>query len=155
MPSLEREAQRLLDWRQQMDQWLGSSFDKDQLVKELRDTAEVIRDHGLAGGINVAAVAKSLEDFRAAPIKAALNALSTLDDPRKRGAVLTVIGKRLDGTIALADQVRDRFDELLRTAAHELQVNTQAIGPDPVGDAVSTLVAEFDRAAKLLEALQQ
>jgi hypothetical protein len=69
--------------------------------------------------------------------------------------VLTVIGRRLDGTIALADQVRDRFDELLRTAAHELQVNTQAIGSDPVGDAVSTLVAEFDRAAKLLEALQQ
>jgi hypothetical protein len=155
MPSLEREAQRLLQWRQQMDQWLGSVFDKDQLVKELRDTAEAIRDHGLAGGINVAAVAKSLEEFRAAPIKAALNAVAALDDPRKRGPVLTVIGKRLDGTIALADQVRDRFDELLRTAAHELQVNTHAIGSDPVGDAVSTLVAEFDRAAKLLEALQQ
>jgi hypothetical protein len=154
MPTLDREAQRLSQWRQQMEEWLGGSFDKDAVVRELRDTAEMIRDQGLTGGMSVAALTRLIEDFRTSPVKGALNAIAALDGTRQRGALLSVLGKRLDGVIALVDHVREQFDELLRNAAHELRVNSQAIGSDPIGDAATSLVNEFERARQLIKDLQ-
>lgn len=152
--SVNREAQRLLEWRRGIIDWLGIGFDKDDVARELRETLELVKTEGLTGGVNAAAVSKLVEEFRAAAVVSTMDAVATLEGSPTRGILLTVIGQRVDPVVTLCSQLRDRYDELVRTAKHEQDVNIQAIGLDPVGEAARSLVTELERATSLVDGVQ-
>jgi hypothetical protein len=151
--AVEREQQRLVGWRQDLLEWLGSSFDKDEVVLELRQTLEAVRVSGLSGELELAGISSLIDAFQGAAIVAALGAIAKLEGSPHRGDVLAVIGQRWDSIIELCIQMRERVEELIRVADHEQKVNMRAIGKDPIGDAVTALVEQLERATKLVEGL--
>jgi hypothetical protein len=152
--SVDREAQALLEWRQQMQEWLGIDLDKSGAAKDLRQTLDLLKTEGLVGDINTSELSQMIDKFRDAAVKGATDAVGTLDGATNRGAILSVIGQRLDEVVALTTQLKQRFDHLLETAGHEQRAAVQTIGQDPVGVAAQSLVSELDRAKQLIEGLQ-
>jgi hypothetical protein len=80
--------------------------------------------------------------------------VAALNGATNRGAVLSVIGQRIDDVVVLTTQLKQRFDHLIETAAHEQRAAVQTIGQDPVGVAAQSLVSELERAKHLIEGLQ-
>jgi hypothetical protein len=152
--SVDREAQVLMDWRQQLQEWLGTDFDKSGAAKELRQTLDLLKTEGLVGDVNTSELSQMIDKFRDAAVKGATDAVATLDGATNRGAVLSVIGQRLDDVVLLTTQLRQRFDHLIETAGHEQRAAVQTIGQDPVGVAAQSLVSELERAKQLMEGLQ-
>jgi hypothetical protein len=152
--SVDREAQALMDWRRQMEEWLGTDFDKSGAAKELRQTLDLLKTEGLVGDVNTSELSQMIDKFRDAPVKGATDAVATLSGATNRGAALSVIGQRLDDVVVLTTQLKQRFDHLIDVAAHEQRAAVQTIGQDPVGVAAQSLISELERAKELIEGLQ-
>ena len=150
---VERERQRLIAWRRDSLEWFGEPVDKKEVAFELRKTLDAITLIGLSGELSLPEILKLIEDFSSSSVEDVLQAVENVEHSADRGTVLSVIGRYYEPIVDLCERLRKRFDELMRRADHELQVNLRAIGTDPVGAAVKELVNELDRATKLVEAL--
>ncbi len=150
------KAQRSLhQWRTQTLVWLGDGFDKDVLVRELKETVEEAKAAGLTRGIETKALLELVEEFRTAKLMAALEDAGRLVKGVPRGTLLTILGRAYGPIMRLCDDLRTRYDQFLSAVDAELAGEEMRIGEDPLGEAKATVHYAVSQLSNLLKELQE
>jgi hypothetical protein len=156
--SVEKARSRIVEWRLQTVEWFGdAAIDKDTLVREMKEVIESSKSAGLVRGIDGSAMkrlSQAVEAFRMAPVMSALHETEHLRPDAAPGVVLTVLGRLNENAVAACNEVRTRFEELLKAVADELVSQGQFIGADPLAEATSALEGEVSALVDVLKELQ-
>jgi len=150
-----KAERRLHEWRGQTLEWLGDGFDKEALVRELKDTVEAAKAAGLTRGIETKPLLQLVEDFRTARVMAALEDAAKLSDETSRGTVLAILGRGYEPIVRLCNDLRIRYDEFLSVVDAELTGEEMKFGEDPLGEAKGTVTSAVSQLATLLKELQE
>ena len=150
-----RTQRRLHEWRGQTLEWLGERFDKDVLVRELKDTVESAKAAGLTRGLETKRALQLVEEFRTAKVMAALEDAAKLADDAPRGTVLAILGRGYGPVVRLCNELRTRYDEFLSAVDAELAGEEMKFGEDPLGEAKATVASAVSQLATLLKELQE
>ncbi|MFL6450918.1 MAG: protein DpdH [Bryobacteraceae bacterium] len=155
-PVITAQQSELVKWHDEAIEWLGADFDKEELVKEMKDLITVAKAAGLSSGINSQELIRNLEDFRTAKIVTALDDVGKLVTDPGSSTILSVLGERHDRVVVIARRTRSAMDEFLRTVDTSLANEFTLYGEDPENTAIGALVAEvteFQFAIEMIEAL--
>jgi hypothetical protein len=68
--------------------------------------------------------------------------------------VLTVLGRGHEAVAQLSDRLGSRLEEFLTAVEGDLASEESRWGPDPLGDAVTSLHAELDQLATVLKEVE-
>ncbi|WP_437763393.1 protein DpdH [Sorangium sp. So ce281] len=151
--SIPKEQRNLAEWRQRTVGWLGADFDKDDLVRTMKETIEAARAAGLAKDVDTKGLLRQVESFRQAKVKAALDDAGRLDDVTPRGVVLAILSRGYGPTMRLCDGLRAEFETFERSAVADIADSEARYGTDPVAEAVSAVRSELETAEQLLRRL--
>jgi hypothetical protein len=155
-PVVTSQQSDLLAWRTEMVGWLGTEFDKAELLKELKHVIDMAKAAGVSSGINTSDLLRTLEEFRTANVKAALDDVARLAGDVDLSIVLSVLGARNDRIATLTRRVRTALDQFFSTANTGLAADLALYGETPERDAVQSLVSEvadFQSVIDIIEAL--
>ena len=155
-PVITTQQSELVKWHKETVEWLGANFDKDEVVKELKNLITMAKAAGLSSGINSQELIRTLEDFRTAKIVAALEDAGKLASGPDASTALSVLGERHDRVVAVARRTRSVVDQFFGTVETSLANEFTLYGEDPENTAISALVGEvteFKTVIEMIEAL--
>jgi hypothetical protein len=151
--AIPKAQQRLRDWHEEIEAWIGSDFEKDSLYRELKETIEGARDSGIAVGLDSKGLLHLLDDFRNAKVMPAFQDAAKLDSAAPRGLVLTILGRDHQSAVRVCQQLHTRLDTFLGAIEGELANEAIRYGEDPVKEAVNSLTAEAKTLDQILESV--
>jgi hypothetical protein len=149
--AIERYRQRLKEWSERVHKSLGAEFEKVEVVRELTDTMNVIKDAGMGAGLETGKCLKLIEEFRKTPIKEALAEIGSLTPEASRGAILSVLGSGYESLVPATDELLTKVEEVLSSLEGRITSETQAHGEHPLQEAISLLSGELTETSKLLK----
>jgi hypothetical protein len=126
-----------------MRQWWGDDPNKEELLRNLKEFAEVAKTSGLARADDSRPLVQALEAFRLASIKATFDQTGRLHDEAARGVTLTVLGSFNEDVLRIADDVRSASEQLMGVVESELRARRERLGDDPMAEARAALEAEL------------
>jgi hypothetical protein len=149
--AIPKAQQRLVNWRSEMIAWLGDGFDKETVVRELKETIEAARAAGVASGLDANGLLRQLEEFRTARVKTALDDAEKLEGDTSRGMTLTVLGRGHEPVARLSEEFRKRFIAFVKAVEDNLASEALHYGEDPVAEALALLKEELQKISIALE----
>jgi hypothetical protein len=149
--AIAKAKQRLHRWRQATIAWLGDPGEKERSVSDIKLAVQEAKEAGMTKNLDAKGLLQLLEEFRNAKVVVALDDAEKLDDDARRGIVLTVLGRGHEAVAQLSDRVGSRLEEFLTAVEGDLASDESRWGPDPLGDAVTSLHAELDELATVLK----
>jgi hypothetical protein len=149
--AVPKAQQRLRDWHEEIEAWIGSDFEKDILYRELKETIEGARDSGVARGLDSKGLLQLLEEFRNTKVVPAMQDAAKLDSSAPRGIVLTILGRDHQIAVRICQQLHTRLDAFLEAIEGELANEALMYGEDPIKEAVNSLTAEAIALDQVLE----
>ncbi|WP_437931106.1 protein DpdH [Sorangium sp. So ce291] len=153
MGAISKEQRALAEWRRRATEWLGPDFDKDELVRTMKETIEAARAAGLAKDVDTKRLLQRVEAFRQAKVKAALDDTGRLDDAASRGVVLAILSRGYGPTTRLCEVLRTEFEAFERSAIADIADGETRYGDDPVAEAACAVRSELETAEQLLRGL--
>lgn len=151
--AIPKAQQRLREWHGEIQTWIGSDFEKDNLYRELKETIEGARDSGVAKGLDSKGLLALLDEFRTARVAPALQDAAKLDTGAPRGLVLTILGRDHQSAVRICQQLHTRLDTFLGAIEGELANESLKYGEDPIKEAVNSLTAEAKALDQVLESV--
>jgi hypothetical protein len=141
-PVVTSQQSDLVAWRTEMVAWLGAEFDKAEVLKELKGIIDMAKAAGVSSGVNTQDLLRTLEEFRSANVKTALDDVARLSGDVNLSTVLSVLGSRHDRVATLTRRVRDALDQFFATVESGLAADLALYGEAPERDAVQSLISE-------------
>jgi hypothetical protein len=149
--AIPKAQQRLVNWRSEMIAWLGDGFDKETVVRELKETIEAARAAGVAGGLDANGLLRQLEEFRTARVKTALDDAEKLEGDTSRGMTLTVLGRGHEPVARFCEEFQKRIIAFVNAVEDNLASEALHYGEDPVAEALALLKEELQKISTVLE----
>jgi len=149
--AIAKAKQRLHRWRQATIAWLGDPGEKESSVSDMKLAVQEAKEAGMTKDLDARGLLQLLEEFRNAKVVAALDDAGKLEGDAARGTVLTVLGRGHEAVAQLSEKLGSRLEEFLAAVEGDLASQESRWGPDPLGDAVTSLNAELDELATVLK----
>jgi hypothetical protein len=145
------EQRRLFSWHKQTQAWLGNDADKEVFVQNLNDTVEAARVTGLMSNVSAKQLFASVEAFRTAKVKTALEDAAKLDDKAPRGLILSILGRGYEPVVKICENLRAQYEQFIGSVDGQLRSELSVYGADPMSEAMRALHTELDELTSLLE----
>ncbi len=140
--TIEKEADRLRDWRTEMIAWAGSNPDKEEMALAFKRLVEHAKNAGLAMGLEHTSLLRAVEDFRESSYKSTFDDISRISESPQRIVVLSVLGANHRPVMEVASGLRKRLDEFLAGVQNRLKAQSLQLSNDPKAEAVESLEHE-------------
>lgn len=150
--SVDTERDALVVWWQRCTDWMGVEFDKNEVLRLMKEAADAAHDAGLARLVNLRSFNTSVDEFRNAAVKAALDDVARLG-AMDRGAALALLGRGYAPAVQKTNELVAAYDSLEEAIIAEFASAQLTAGADPITEAVAALQAEMSDADRSLGAL--
>ena len=140
--AVEKEADRLRAWRNEMIAWAGPDPDKEEMVQVFKKLIEHAKNASLAVGLEQAPLVKAVDEFREAAFKATFDDIARINESPQRIVILAVLGANHGVVMDVATGLRRRFDEFLAGVQSRLKTQSLQFSEDPKKEAVVALEHE-------------
>ena len=140
--AVEKEADRLRVWKDEMVAWAGPNPDKEVMVQAFRNLVEHAKNASLAVGLDPGPLLKAIEEFRESSFKATFDDISRINDSPQRIVLLAVLGANHREVMNVARGLRKRFDEFLAGTQSRLTAQSLQLSDDPRTEAIQALEHE-------------
>lgn len=145
--SVDSEREALVAWRKRCADWMGVDFDKNEILRRMKEAAENAHDAGLSRTTSMRGFNAALDAFRGAAVKTALDDIDRLS-AEDRGVTLMVLARRYAPAIAATNALMFAYDAFEASVVAEIEGAQMTKGADPMGEAVAALQAELVKAGQ-------
>ena len=149
--AIAKQQKRLHEWRKETIAWLGDPGEKEDLVNDMKLAVQDAKEAGMTRDLDPKGLLQLLEDFRNTKVVAALQDCEKLDPNSPHGTVLTVLGRGYEAVAQLCEKLDCRLEEFLAAVEGDLARDAAKWGSNPLQDAVTSLTAELDELATVLQ----
>jgi hypothetical protein len=150
--SVQVEREALVAWGQRCADWMGAEFEKNEVLRLMKEAADAAHDAGLASTVNLRSFNASVEAFRATAVMASLEDAARLGSA-DRGKALALLGRGHALTVKATNQLVAAYDTLEEAINGEIGAAQLTAGTDPMAEAVAVLQAELAAAERTLGVL--
>jgi hypothetical protein len=152
---IEPTRKRFLQWHTDATSWLGTEFDKDEAIREMKDLLNETRAAGLGANIDHNGTLRLVEDLRTSQLAPALENGRRLVANTSRGMSLRVLGYGHFSVMELVDRLRTAMDAIVAHITARLDGETSTYGGDPVSESKILLTSELKEIARLLQSISE
>ena len=142
--SVEKEREALVSWHARCEEWLGPNVDKNELTRLMKEAVASSQEVGLAPSANARTLQKTIEEFRQASVKTALDDAARLVAGTSRGLTLAVLARNHDAVIEVTDRLSVEYDAFEIAVRDEIKGKAATLGADPLREAVEGIQHEVD-----------
>jgi len=152
--AIKKRREALAERRRSLVEWLGQSWDKQQLVEQLQTTVRKARDAGVyRGDVESATLLDYINRFRELPIVECLETLDRVTADDESPAALVSLAQVDDAVLDAAEKLKTQVDRFWQETTRKSEQEIAAIGEDVLAEAEreieQTLVALHETLEKL------
>lgn len=150
--SVDAEREAFVAWRNQCLDWMGAEFDKNEVLRLMKEAADAAHDAGLGRVVNLRSFNASVEAFRTAAVKTALEDVAKLG-AGDSGAALALLGRGYAPIVQATNALVAAYDALEEAIMSEIASAQRTTGADPLAEALAALRAALSEAERSLGVL--